>query len=223
MAAMIIVIFFAIGIHEYSHCKFADMAGDPTPRFYGRVTLNLFKHFEPIGTLMMVLSSLTGLGLGWGKPAPINPAKMANPRVDTFIAVAAGPVSNLVQAIIYGLFFRLALQSGNLNAFLIDGALTRSGTTFVAALLTLGVLLNLSLFAFNLIPFGPLDGHWLVGLLMPDPYRTRWFQFSRTYGWQILIAVILFSQIAHVPILSRIMFPVIAFFFKLITGVPIIG
>src|ERR1019366_3379020 len=95
--AQIIVLFFGIGLHEYAHCKFADLAGDPTPRYYGRVTLNLTKHFDPLGTLMMIVSSLTGYGIGWGKPAPINPKKMKNPRIDTFIAVAAGPITNLLQ------------------------------------------------------------------------------------------------------------------------------
>src|SRR6186997_2172011 len=99
--ALALVIFFAIGIHEYCHCKFADMAGDPTPAFYGRVTLNLFKHFDPIGTIMIIISSLYGVGIGWGKPAPINPSKMNNPKWDTFIAVAVGPLSNLLQATIF--------------------------------------------------------------------------------------------------------------------------
>lgn len=68
--AMIIVIFFAIGLHEYAHCKFADMAGDPTPRMYGRVTLNLFKHFDPLGSIMILFTVLNGFGIGWEDPRP---------------------------------------------------------------------------------------------------------------------------------------------------------
>src|SRR5579862_7063453 len=97
----IIVLFLGVGLHEYAHCKFADMAGDPTPSFYGRLTLNLFKHFELVGTMMMILSSLSGFGIGWGKPAPMDPKKMRNPRWDFFFAVLAGPISNVVQAVIY--------------------------------------------------------------------------------------------------------------------------
>jgi hypothetical protein len=143
--AIIIVIFFAIGLHEYAHCKFADMAGDPTPSIYGRVTLNLTKHFEPAGTLMMIISSLTGVGIGWGRAAPINPAKMRNPRWDTFAAVAAGPISNVIQALFYAVALRFALSSGTVTLDSLFDALTHKPTTFVAALLGMGVLLNLGL------------------------------------------------------------------------------
>src|SRR5580658_8524945 len=95
------VLFFGVGLHEYAHCKFADMAGDPTPGIYGRVTLNLTKHFELYGTLMMIVTALVGFGIGWGRPAPMDPRKMKNPRWDFFAAVAAGPITNLLQAIIY--------------------------------------------------------------------------------------------------------------------------
>ncbi|HTQ10850.1 MAG TPA: site-2 protease family protein, partial [Fimbriimonadaceae bacterium] len=107
--------FFAIGLHEYSHCFFADMAGDPTPSYYGRLTLNLFRHFDALGTLAIIISSLTGFGLGWGKPAPITPSKMRNPRWDTFITVAAGPLSNLLQAVVYAFLMRIALAAGSIS------------------------------------------------------------------------------------------------------------
>src|SRR5579872_2264830 len=100
--AQIVVIFVSIGLHEFAHCKFADMAGDPTPRYYGRVTLNLFKHFDPLGSLFILFTILGGIGIGWGKPAPMNPAKMNNPRWDWFIAVIAGPLTNVLLAVICG-------------------------------------------------------------------------------------------------------------------------
>lgn len=221
LVALAIVIFFAIGIHEYCHCKFADMAGDPTPRFYGRVTLNLTKHFEPMGTFMIAFSSLTGVGIGWGKPAPINPEKMRNPRVDTFVAVAAGPLSNLVQAIIYALLIRIMISAGAFGVVDVYEALLREQGSFLAALLTLGVSVNLGLALFNLIPFGVLDGHWLVGLLLPEKQRFYWFRFNRTYGWMIFVGIILIDQIAHVGILSRLVWPPFSFLFKLLTGIPV--
>src|SRR5688500_10381483 len=92
MLAAAIVILFAIGLHEYCHAKFADMAGDPTPRYYGRVTLNLFNHFDPLGTIMIIVTMLSGFGIGWGKPVPMDPSKMRNPRWDHFVAVLAGPL-----------------------------------------------------------------------------------------------------------------------------------
>lgn len=223
IAAIAIVIFFAIGLHEYAHCKFADMAGDPTPSMYGRVTLNLTKHFEPVGTFMMIVSSLAGVGLGWGRPAPINPSKMRNPRWDTFAAVAAGPLSNLLQAVVYGFALRFAMKAGAVDVIGVFGALNRDPTTFLAALLSLGVLLNLGLAVFNLIPLGPLDGHWLVAALLPEKQRILWNQWHRRYGMQVLIVLILlptFTQGAISPIRS-ITQPILLRLFQLFTGVPV--
>ena len=215
LIALAIVIFFGIGIHEYCHCKFADMAGDPTPRFYGRVTLNLFKHFDPLGTLMIIISSLSGVGFGWGKPAPINPQKMRNPRWDTFVAVAAGPLSNLVQATVYAMFLRICLSQGAFGANDVFLALGRESTGFLPTLLTLGISVNLGLALFNLIPLGVLDGHWLVGLLLPDKQQHYWFKFNRTYGWMILVAIIFLGQ----GLLAKIVGPPFVFLFKLLTGI----
>ncbi|HVT10887.1 MAG TPA: site-2 protease family protein [Fimbriimonadaceae bacterium] len=211
------MIFFAIGIHEYCHCKFADMAGDPTPAFYGRVTLNLFKHFDLYGTIMIAVSSLTGLGIGWGKPAPINPSKMRNPRLDTFIAVSAGPLSNLLQATLYAFILRAALSSQVMTQNDVLLALGRQAS-FFPSLLVIGVEINIALFLFNLIPFGILDGHWLVGLLMPEKQRYYWFKFNRTYGWPILVIIILMGQVSSFNPLAFLIGPPFIKLFGLLTG-----
>jgi Zn-dependent protease len=106
LLAIALTIFLAIGIHEYCHAKFADLAGDPTPRYFGRVTLNLTKHFELMGTIMIIVTSIAGVGIGWGKPVPMDPSKMRNPKWDHFVAVAAGPASNFIQACIFALMIR---------------------------------------------------------------------------------------------------------------------
>ncbi len=187
VAAWIIVLFFGIGLHEYAHCKVADMCGDPTARMQGRVTLNLFKHFEPVGVIMMVVSAFTGIGLGWGRAAPINPLKMKNERWDVFISVAAGPISNFLQAVVYAIIFRiLALTAPQV----LPG--------FVGLLLVLGVYANLGLMIFNLIPFGPLDGHWLVGQLLPLEARLKWYRINRGIGFfGLIIAVTVCNQVAQ--------------------------
>lgn len=204
--AEIFVLFFGIGLHEYAHCKFADMAGDPTPRYYGRVTLNLFKHFEPVGTMMMIVTSLAGYGIGWGRPAPINPAKMHHPRLDTFVAVAAGPVSNILQAIVYGALLRV----------LYNPLTTTEDPIAIQVFLILyfGVAINLGLATFNLIPFGPLDGHWLVGELLPDKPRYHWYKFNRSVGFAGLFVVVILLQVFHIPLTAG---PV-SYGFKLLTG-----
>ena len=212
--AEIIVLFFGVGLHEFAHCKFADMAGDPTPAYYGRVTLNLTKHFEVSGVIMMVLSTLSGFGLGWGKPAPINPAKMRNPRIDTFIAVAAGPLSNFLQAGIYAFVLRLLIRGG---AVVDDPFL--GNPDFLVRLCMLGVLSNLGMGLFNLIPFGPLDGHWLVGQLLPEKPRYYWYQFNRqTIGFRGLLVAVVLLQLLHVSLIGR---PILSLF-SLLTGIPLI-
>jgi len=197
MIATAIILFLGIGLHEYAHCKFADMAGDPTPAYYGRVTLDLTKHFEITGVIMMILTTLTGFGIGWGKPSPVNPSKMRNPRVDWFVSVAAGPVSNLVQATIYALFLRLALK-----ADLFGQLPSPDARIFVGYLLAGGVAINLGLALFNLIPFGPLDGHWLVGLLLPEKQRYYWFKFNRQIGMPGLFVAVFALQALHISLIS---------------------
>lgn len=216
VVAIIIVLFLGIGLHEYAHCKVADLCGDPTPRYYGRVTLNLTKHFEVTGTLMMIFSAYTGIGLGWGKAAPIDPRKMRDPKWDLFAAVAAGPISNIFQAVIYGLLYRMTLNFAP-NAF--------AGDSFLFALLTMGVFVNLTLALFNLIPFGPLDGHWLVGQLLPEKQSYHWYRFNRTIGFMgLLIVITVLNQIAingGPDILGAIIGRPRAYLFELITGLDL--
>ena len=213
LVATLIVLFLGIGFHEYSHAKFADMAGDPTPRYFGRVTLNLTKHFELMGTIMMVVTTLSGFGIGWGKPCPMDPRKMRDPRWDHFVAVLAGPVSNLIQAAIYGTIMRILLQ----NRMSMGSLATLP--PFLANLLQFGVTVNLSLCFFNLIPLGPLDGHWLIGSFLPPKARSQWYLFNRGAGTMILFGLIFLGQMSRVPLLGMILGPPVDAGFKLITGI----
>jgi len=205
-----IVIFFGLGLHEYAHAKFADLAGDPTPRYYGRVTLNLFKHFDLLGAIMIAFTAISGFGIGWGKPVPMDPRKMRNPRWDHFVAVAAGPLSNLLQAAVWAVILRGLLATGSVE----EGS-------FLALLTTLGVTINLSLCFFNLIPLGPLDGHWLVGSFLPPTARDKWYLWNRQMGSFLLLGLVIFSQLSNSSFISSIIGPPIAFFFKLLVGRPL--
>lgn len=211
--AIAVVIFLAIGIHEYAHAKLADMAGDPTPGFYGRVTLNLTKHFEVVGTIMIVLTSLTGFGIGWGKPVPMDPRRMKNPRWDHFVAVLGGPISNLLQAAFWAILLR--------SAMLFAPELIRQ--PFIGPLLLLGVLINVSLFLFNLIPLGPLDGMWILGTFLPEPQRLAWTRWNLTVGSFALLIVVLAGQWnPELSLISRVLRPASEAIERALIG-PILG
>lgn len=218
LIAIVFVVFFGIGLHEYAHCKFADMAGDPTPGIYGRVTLNLTKHFELYGTLMMLFTAVTGFGIGWGKPAPMDERKMRNPRWDLFAAVAAGPVSNLLQALVYGFVAQLLYKTGQMTPDDILYGFAGKTDNLVAAILGYGVFLNLSLAFFNLIPIAPLDGHWLVGQLLPERPRAKWYLYSRRYGFMVLIALVIGGQLGGFSVIQFVTAPIILPLLRILLG-----
>lgn len=173
------IVLLSIAIHEYAHAKLADAAGDPTPGFYGRVTMNPLKHLDPFGTLFIIMSSLAGVGFGWGKPVPMDPRKMRNPRWDHFWAVIGGPLSNLLQAIVYAILLRVVMiaMPGQMSILLLVFAY--------------GILINISLFLFNLLPLGPLDGMWIAGTFMNEQNRLKWTRWNLTYGQALFIFMIL--------------------------------
>ncbi|HEY0868147.1 MAG TPA: site-2 protease family protein [Fimbriimonas sp.] len=210
--ALAIVIVLALGLHEFSHAKFADMAGDPTPRYYGRVTLNLFNHFDPIGTIMIIFTIMTGFGIGWGKPVPMDPSKMKNPRWDHFVAVLAGPFSNLLQAIVFAMLFRVLAQGGS----------PLMQNTFVYALLSFGLTTNLALCFFNLLPLGPLDGMWILGTFLPEKARFQWTRWNLTIGQFVFLAVIILGQMSNLSIISLWIVPPIRFMMRLLLGQEIL-
>ncbi len=174
------VLVLSITVHEFAHAKSADSAGDPTPRLQGRVTLNPLAHLDPWGTLFMLVMVFSGVGLGWGKPVQVNPRLMQNPRWDHFFSVAWGPLSNFILAVIFALSFR----------FLVPW----TGNEFFAGACGMVVWVNLGLFFFNLLPIGPLDGHWILGALLPPKLSVAYLQWSRRVGWLVLLGVLFLDQ-----------------------------
>jgi Zn-dependent protease len=130
----------AIGLHEAAHCYMADYLGDPTPEALGRKTLNPLSHLDPLGTLMILFTG----GFGWGKPAPYDPYNLASPTRDTKLIALAGPVSNLLLAIVLSLVFHLL---SNLS---------------ILGILKYLISLNINLALFNLLPIPPLDGSKII-------------------------------------------------------------
>ena len=168
---------------------------------------------------MMLFTLVSGFGIGWGKPVMVRPEKMKNPRWDHFNSVIAGPLSNLLQAVLYALVLKFAL--GGVNLDLIDSespmyGIFRSVPEYLGVMCLFGVLINLNLFVFNLVPVGPLDGHWLVGAFLPDKVRIEWYKFNRGPGMILFLALVLLPP-SWSP-LKMIVFPCVKYLFALLTG-----
>lgn len=176
------IILLSLTIHEAAHAWTADKLGDPTARVLGRVSLNPLVHIDWIGTVLLPLvAMLSGLRflIGWAKPVPVVIRNLRHPRRDFMIVAAAGPISNILQAIVGAALFRL----------LWDPALG-SENGMAASVLYLFVQTNLVLAFFNLIPVPPLDGgNVMLGLLPPNLAAA--YSQLRQYGFIILYVLML--------------------------------
>lgn len=158
----VLALIFSITIHEFAHAWTALKLGDRTAYYQGRVTLHPAAHLDPMGTMMMIVSALTGYGIGWGKPVPVNPLYLKyGPRVGMAITSAAGPLSNILQAVVLGIPLRFAAQ-GSLEL-----------PDLVTQALFTAFLINIFLALFNLIPLFPLDGFSIVRGALAT-IRARW-------------------------------------------------
>lgn len=171
LLAVAAIILIAFPVHEFAHAATAVALGDSTPVRQGRYTLNPLAHIEPLGAILILLT-----GFGWARPVQWNPRNITiDPKVGAILVAAAGPLSNLLLALIGVLLLRFgASEVLLLSAFL---------GSFIA--------INVYLFVFNLIPIPPLDGsHILFALLPGDTFNLR-VQLSQ-YGMLLLFAVIFF-------------------------------
>ena len=164
---MLIASLFAVGlgmtVHEFAHNYIAHLMGDPNPEREGRLTLNPIVHINWIGWLMFAI-----IGFGILGSAPIAAHRMRNPRWGFLAAVAAGPLSNLLVAIVFGLAVRIGLSE-----LAIFGAFRGQGN-LVNILMVQTVYWNILLFVFNLIPLFPIDGWHIVHALLPPDLAYRW-------------------------------------------------
>jgi len=206
---VIISFLVAITVHEFAHALAADRLGDPTPRLMGRLTLNPLKHLDVIGTIMIVIAHF-----GWGKPVVFDPYNLRNPRRDSAIISIAGPVSNLIVAIICAICvhllftFRLPLLSNS-----VIGVIVLLLGTLLQSILVLNVMLGV----FNLVPVHPLDGFKIVEGILPETYARQWKELEG-YGILFLLFLI-FPIFSSTPPISYVISPVINF----ITGILLPG
>ena len=181
----IIPILFAITLHEAAHGWVASKFGDHTARMMGRVTLNPVKHIDPVGTILVPAALLimsTGFIFGWAKPVPINFNALRSPKSGMIWVALAGPGANLIMAIGWLLVFFLAIKMN---------------IPILQRMADAGILINILLAVFNLLPIPPLDGSRVISALLPNPLAYKYNQLEQ-YGLFILIGLMYFGGFAKI-------------------------
>ena len=179
-------------VHECAHAFVAWRLGDGTAKLFGRISLNPVRHFDPIGGTLLagsvflsLIAGGAGIGFGWAKPTPVNPYNLRGRHADSFVA-AAGPLSNLVLAVLFAAGFQLLHRNGIV-------ADNTTAINMVQLVFQTGITLNVMLMLFNLLPIPPLDGsHVLFDLL--DPRTSQQLRgVMNQYGIMILVLFIFFG------------------------------
>lgn len=213
--AVVTALVMGISFHEFSHAFTANMLGDPTAKLQGRVTLNPAAHLDPTGTAFLLLG-----GFGWGKPTPVNPFRLRNgPRTGRAIVAGAGPVSNILMAVVAAIPLRVGVVDWR-SPFLVPRSVTDWGLNeYVSLFLTAIIIFNIFLAVFNLLPLAPLDGFAVAVGLLPRDLALEVAKLEQ-YGPAILMALILlpFVTSGQISILHQIMSPVINGLTELIAG-----
>lgn len=192
------VLILSAVIHEVSHGLMAHRLGDPTAKDLGRLSFNPLKHLDFMGSFLVPLLlyiSKVGIIFGWAKPVPYNPYNLKNQKWGPALVAAAGPASNFIVAIVFGLVLRFVPT-----------------IPFATALaVSVIVYINILLGVFNLVPIPPLDGSKILAGFLPYRHERRLLMLER-WGFFLVIIFIFFLF----PLIS----PVFPFLFKLITGSP---
>ncbi len=177
------VILLALSIHETAHGYIAYKLGDPTARSLGRLTLNPLKHLDVFGFLCMLF-----FHFGWAKPVPVNARYFKKPRRDMALTSAAGPLANVLLALIFAALLRIEILFVDL--FFVEDITSSTGFNMLCVLnyiLYMGVLLNISLAIFNLIPIPPFDGSRIAYVFLPQ----KLYFYVMKYEQYIMIGILL--------------------------------
>ncbi len=200
-------ILLALSFHEFAHAYVANKFGDDTAKQSGRLTLNPLAHLDPLGTIMVFIAHF-----GWAKPVPVNPDRLRNPKNDMVWISAAGPLANMILALISGILLRIILNfvGGIPSQHSIIGIL--------AFMVVMSLQINLALAIFNLFPIAPLDGSKILYGLLPAKHEGVIY-FIERYGPFILIGLIIFGQATDIHILGELIWPFVKFFSKIFAGI----
>jgi Zn-dependent protease len=189
----ILPVLFAVTVHEVAHGWVANKLGDRTAFMMGRLTLNPIKHIDIVGTVVVPILCLFlgGFVFGWAKPVPVSWRNLKKPRRDAALVAVAGPLSNLLMALLWALIAKggvILFQQGF------------SSAVFLAYMGYAGISINLMLMILNLLPIPPLDGSRVVSSLLPMRLA-RSYDAIEPYGMMILVALI------FTKVLSMILIP----------------
>jgi Zn-dependent protease len=181
LAIWALPVLFAITLHEVAHGWVARALGDDTAAKLGRLSLNPIKHIDPVGTILVpaVLLMLGGFLFGWAKPVPVSVNKLPHPRRDMALVAMAGPLSNLVMALLWGLLLKVVLEQN------LEGGLWVGLRLMAMA----GIVINLVLMVLNLLPIPPLDGGRVLNGLLPEALARKVDRLE-PYGLVILVVLL---------------------------------
>lgn len=203
---IIVIFILSVIIHEVAHGTVADYLGDPTAKHAGRLTLNPLKHLDPVGSVLLplflfILTQTTGVGIifGWAKPVPVTPANFRDKKYGDLKVSIAGPASNLIIALFFGLAMRFVpveifITAPNLMLFF----------SYITAI-------NIMIAVFNLVPIPPLDGSHILFTFLPRKFAPLKI-FLNQFGFMILLFLIYFA--------SSWLYLALSWIFRLITGFP---
>jgi Zn-dependent protease len=222
--AIIILIISAV-FHEFAHGWVAHKLGDDTAQNAGRLTLNPLKHLDPVGSILLpilLIISKAGFIIGWAKPVPYNPHNLRDQKYGDFKVALAGPGTNFIIALFFGIIARLLPLAGELKQSLFINFLRDDNSYLLASmqgslmasiyvLSVIIVFINLILMIFNLIPIPPLDGSKILSTFLPYNWRMKFLELER-YGFFILIFLLMLGIFSFIG-------PIIVYLSVLIIGI----
>lgn len=183
-------ILLALTIHEFAHGYVAYLRGDPTAKNSGRLSLNPLAHLDLLGTLMLFFGPF-----GWAKPVPVNSMNLKNPRKDIILVSSAGPISNILFAILSGIILRF-----------FSGYFIAIGSSYLIEFFRILFIINLGLSFFNLIPIPPLDGSNIVIATIPPQKLVSYYRFLEIAP-KILFGLLITEWLLKIPLFSLIINP----------------